>query len=814
MRKNLKSLIALLLSAVIVASVAACDTTEVSSNPTVSSSSSSASSVGGEITPTAEGGSVIAVEELKTQYGVDTPYDVIDTLKDIPLDTGIEIASPLDPVSFGKETNFDAAGIAEIFIDKDLSVSAGAYLSYDATKQAYVFKPPVTPILPTISEDSSQQAALKGQYPWGIVDTYYLVEYYDMQTGEELAKPAVTIFSFENELAAPIATAGKSDNGYMKITWTEVPEAEQYHVVMLGSIPVTVGQNLTGTEFVYEDMTLRGNSQIMNLLFEGDNSLYQFVCVYAQNGDQISASNLIPVEDFKSYLVYSMGNSYLRYDKASELPAHANVRMVDGRQVAYPITFDLENAGLTTIGEALGYENSSISNPDEVIMRVPFSFDNLPLSFFMIVNEYDYPEFEADLAKRIEELESQKGKAGGNNEIGVSRMEDESTTSGNDIVSTPESSDVASSAPESSEAVSSTPETSEVVSSNPEGGQIISTDYETILNDPNLVVFASTPLSAYLALNMLNGEEYIDLTPFPESSDTQTLLDSFYEAYYQNPLILGIDGIGVSYDGTIFAIQYSQDREEQLTKQKEILAKVEDVVGEVVNDSMSDVEKEIALNNFLIEWGEYDYAVLEIAMENDMQVSNEYRDTFSAYGILIDQLGVCASYASSYKLLADAAGLDSIVVTGYLNGNLAHAWNRVNLDGQWLTVDVTNNDNADLYNSILNISDDTAALMLVEDTLYLNDSLLSQVSGTSDDYEYYRLNSEFYPVDEIGGQLATLFLENGTATLRTTSGLTNEDFETIVLGMAQAMPDEESLNQLLVAEVYENLGVITIKTPQ
>jgi len=52
--------------------------------------------------------------------------------------------------------------------------------------------------------------------------------------------------------------------------------------------------------------------------------------------------------------------------------------------------------------------------------------------------------------------------------------------------------------------------------------------------------------------------------------------------------------------------------------------------------------------------------------------------------------GVCVGYAGAFKLLADKAGLQSIVITGGLN-NLNHAWNKVYINGDWVHVDVTNN---------------------------------------------------------------------------------------------------------------------------
>ena len=64
------------------------------------------------------------------------------------------------------------------------------------------------------------------------------------------------------------------------------------------------------------------------------------------------------------------------------------------------------------------------------------------------------------------------------------------------------------------------------------------------------------------------------------------------------------------------------------------------------------------------------------------------------------------------KLLAEEAGLECIVVTGYLDGELPHAWNKVKIDGEWQIVDSTNNDNEADLNALLNLSDTAADKVL------------------------------------------------------------------------------------------------------
>src|SRR5690606_15652960 len=61
--------------------------------------------------------------------------------------------------------------------------------------------------------------------------------------------------------------------------------------------------------------------------------------------------------------------------------------------------------------------------------------------------------------------------------------------------------------------------------------------------------------------------------------------------------------------------------------------------------------------------------------------------------------GVCQGYATLYTIIADKAGLESVIVTGSSKshpahigkqpGNSDHAWNAIKIGGEWKLVDVT-----------------------------------------------------------------------------------------------------------------------------
>src|SRR5690606_9256862 len=62
-------------------------------------------------------------------------------------------------------------------------------------------------------------------------------------------------------------------------------------------------------------------------------------------------------------------------------------------------------------------------------------------------------------------------------------------------------------------------------------------------------------------------------------------------------------------------------------------------------------------------------------------------------GAVFDGKTVCAGYAKMFLVMADEAGLDTVYVTGYVDGSLnGHTWNKVKVDGEWKAVDTTWND--------------------------------------------------------------------------------------------------------------------------
>lgn len=92
------------------------------------------------------------------------------------------------------------------------------------------------------------------------------------------------------------------------------------------------------------------------------------------------------------------------------------------------------------------------------------------------------------------------------------------------------------------------------------------------------------------------------------------------------------------------------------------------IVSQVLTPGMTELEKEFALFNYIIDHMEYEIVY---------GLAKPY-----GYNGLVDGHGVCGHYAEAFSLLCNHAGLDVTIVTSD-----THAWNMIRLDGQYYHVD-------------------------------------------------------------------------------------------------------------------------------
>ncbi len=99
----------------------------------------------------------------------------------------------------------------------------------------------------------------------------------------------------------------------------------------------------------------------------------------------------------------------------------------------------------------------------------------------------------------------------------------------------------------------------------------------------------------------------------------------------------------------------------------------------LIDESMSDIDKLIALHDFIVLNAEYDIETYETH-------NNNHPTSFTAYGVLVEGMGVCQSYTLAYSLLLKLADIE---VSTVQSSSLSHIWNIVKINGNWYHIDVT-----------------------------------------------------------------------------------------------------------------------------
>ncbi|MBW3088084.1 hypothetical protein KIH77_04955 [Bifidobacterium sp. 82T24] len=214
----------------------------------------------------------------------------------------------------------------------------------------------------------------------------------------------------------------------------------------------------------------------------------------------------------------------------------------------------------------------------------------------------------------------------------------------------------------------------------------------------------------FIAANLMQDRTYMDVTKYYDQASAPTAQDAVDEAVAQNPLILHTYAYSAtkrSGDKVYLKVQYYDDSygSDTANVRKDLSAKADQIVSKIITPGMDARAKATAINQYLVDNFEYDYATYRNEMQTNTTGGKSFyvrhKSNQNASGLLGNYAGqnlsvtVCAGYAKAYKLLADKAKLDTVYVTGTVNTgttNGGHAWNKVKVDGQWLVVDSTWND--------------------------------------------------------------------------------------------------------------------------
>lgn len=113
-----------------------------------------------------------------------------------------------------------------------------------------------------------------------------------------------------------------------------------------------------------------------------------------------------------------------------------------------------------------------------------------------------------------------------------------------------------------------------------------------------------------------------------------------------------------------------------------------EIVAQIIEPEMSDYEKALIVHDYVINNTSYDLEAAEGFLRGEASDAN----AFMAYGVLINQKGVCQGYAEAVQILLSLAGVESELVIGEANnggGYISHMWNRVRIGEDYYMLDAT-----------------------------------------------------------------------------------------------------------------------------
>ncbi|MFK0522963.1 transglutaminase domain-containing protein [Paenibacillus illinoisensis] len=691
---------------------------------------------------------------------------------------------------------------------------------------------------------SSEKLKAQEQSTWGGAPIYYIRLNYnpDAEKLTPLDQPMIIPFTVKSELPVPNLKYEIDKDKRFTLTWDKVEGATEYkiynradrtvifetnNVPLQGAEKAYNGSNplvvATTTETSFNDFNEdgKGGLGIINELTTSyqNHGMKGEYYVTAVSGDKESNfSNGVATAPLSNQLPMALKEQlYMKKLKnTNELPKTTSIEHIDGSFSQGSIVYDTANVEISEFNET----------------NIPFHIKGTALKSYVRVESVT----QDDLAKLDQQTvaESSNGLVEpkndtpyvpapdvptiiSNNDAPASETATESTPEESATTAIPAPEDEADTTTEegSEQAPASNPETTEanlVDEQKSNTQQNVEEGNQETVPEPtegDKLINADSALEEVLAKNMIAAEDKISLRAFPEAQNFTTLSDVVLKVMYQNPLILGVEGFEYNYGTLTLTIHYNESADVIQKKQGEIIAKANEVVASIIKDGMKDDEKRKAIYDYLNDNAKYDDAALESAEQNNFKnVDAQFNDSFTTYGILVKGVGVCASYASVYKLLSDLSGLDSIVVTGASSG-VPHAWNKVKIGNEWFHVDATNNlTNSGIPYFLYNANDETAASQeTIADKDYWIDSELELFHGESDANDYYVQNElEVASVNEYITKTESE-LKNGEkrVILRFASPVNSDELMTAA-GEALAAVDEALLNTAQLA----TLGSYTI----
>ena len=245
---------------------------------------------------------------------------------------------------------------------------------------------------------------------------------------------------------------------------------------------------------------------------------------------------------------------------------------------------------------------------------------------------------------------------------------------------------------------------------------------------------------------------------------------------------------------SFFAPEYACTKAEYDAAKQRVEQEVRDIVAEMPSGSAYD--KELFLHDSLVSRCQYD--------ETEKALNNS-----NPAGALLEGRAICSGYAKAFKLLLDASGIETVLITGKTSEDdskepVPHIWNAVKLDGSWYYTDVT-------WDDPISESKETEVLYGTHNYFNITDAMLAR---THSEYEfdhpvddeslfYYRVNHA-YLTEETGDVVSFV------ADLIETAGTNGDDYIDFKCENASRRKDAEK-TLITDEKIYRAIDLANLK---
>ncbi len=192
---------------------------------------------------------------------------------------------------------------------------------------------------------------------------------------------------------------------------------------------------------------------------------------------------------------------------------------------------------------------------------------------------------------------------------------------------------------------------------------IIDEEAPVISGVEDIIVFTGDTVAYRSGVTVTDNLD-ADITFTVDSSAVDLTTPGEYSVIYS-----AVDFFGNETSVTATVTVY--EKQESYVELDVIYAKVDDILARIVNDSMTDREKVVAIHSWV--------------SSNCTYVSHSEKDNWlqAAYRMMVNRSGDCYNYFSLCKLMFERLGIPNIDVEKVLNytGDSRHYWSLVSVDG-------------------------------------------------------------------------------------------------------------------------------------